>query len=228
MHLLLIEDDPLIGTMVRLNLRAQGYTVAWKTSGEAGLDVLRGDRVDLILLDVGLPGCDGIETAQRIRAAGIGTPILMLTARDDVPSKVAALAAGADDYLCKPFDLDELLARVQALIRRSQGSLEVPADQELRIGQARLNLARRALQSPDGTWHALSDKEAALLRFLARHPGRTLSRADLLEEVWGMQSSPTERTVDNFVMRLRRLVEPEPEQPRHLVTVRGWGYRFEP
>ncbi len=228
MRLLLVEDDQLIGTMVRLNLSQEGYEITWHKNGEDALVALKASRYDLILLDIGLPGRSGIETARAARNYGVGTPILMLTARDDVQSKVNALDAGADDYLTKPFDMAELLARVRAQIRRSQGTLEVPTDREVTLGEARVDLERRALQTAHGEWHELSDKEAALVRFLARNPGRALSRADILEEVWGMDASPTERTVDNFIVRLRRWVEPDPEQPRHILTVRGWGYRYEP
>lgn len=228
MRILLVEDDNLIGTMVRLNLEQDGYQVDWQRSGEAALAAMRNQRFDCLLLDIGLPGVTGIEVARNIRKQGINTPIVMLTARDDVPTKVAALDSGADDYVCKPFDRAELLARVRAQIRRSQGSLEVPTDQELRVGVAVVNLERRALRTEDGTWHELSDKEAMLVQFIARNPGRALSRADILEEVWGMDATPTERTVDNFIVRLRRWIEPTPDHPRHIVTVRGWGYRYEP
>lgn len=228
MRVLLIEDDHLIGTMVRLNLEQDGYEVHWQRSGEGGLHELEGGRFDCVLLDIGLPGISGTEVAKRARKLGVGTPIVMLTARDDVETKVVALDAGADDYLCKPFNMAELLARVRAHIRRSQGSLEVATDAELTVGLALLNTERRGLRLPDGTWQELSDKESELLQFLAKNPGRTLSRADILEEVWGMDATPTERTVDNFIVRLRRWVESEPDHPRHIVTVRGWGYRFDP
>lgn len=228
MRVLLVEDDALIGTMVRLNLQQEGYDVDWQRTGEAGLQSAAGARFDVILMDIGLPGQSGLDTARQVRGRGIGTPIVMLTARDDVQSKVSALDGGADDYLCKPFDMAELLARVRAHVRRSQGSLELPTDQLLALGQARIDLARHALQTPDGQWHELTDKETALAQLLARHPGRVLSRADILEEVWGMDASPTERTVDNFIVRLRRWAEPEPDHPRHILTVRGWGYRYEP
>lgn len=228
MRVLLVEDDNLIGTMVRLNLEQDGYKVDWHKTGEGALQAIKGQRFDIVLLDIGLPGISGIEVAKHFRKQGVNTPILMLTARDDVDSKVSALDGGADDYLAKPFDMAELLARVRAQIRRSTGTLEVPTDQELMVGQAKLNLERRALQTSDGQWHELSDKEAVLLQFIARNPGRALSRADILEEVWGMDASPTERTVDNFIVRLRRWVEPDPENPRHILTVRGWGYRYEP
>ncbi|MBM4341766.1 MAG: response regulator transcription factor [Deltaproteobacteria bacterium] len=228
MRVLLVEDDNLIGTMVRLNLEQDGYAVDWQRSGEAALQTLRGGRFDCLLLDIGLPGISGIDVAKQARKLGVGTPILMLTARDETDSKVQALDYGADDYLCKPFEMKELLARVRAHIRRSQGSLEVPTDQELRIGLATVNMERRALTTHDGLIQELSDKEAVLLALLHKNPGRALSRADILEEVWGMDATPTERTVDNFIVRLRRWVEPEPDRPRHIITVRGWGYRYEP
>jgi len=228
MRILLVEDDLLIGTMVRLNLEQDGYQVDWQRSGEQGLLAVAGTRFDAILLDIGLPGQSGVETARALRNQGVGTPIVMLTARDDTATKVAALDSGADDYLCKPFDMRELLARVRAQIRRSQGSLEVPSAGEVRVGECRLDSTRRAVQTRDGAWHDVSDKEVDLLQLLARHPGRALSRADILEHVWGMDASPTERTIDNFIVRLRRYVEPDPEHPRHIITVRGWGYRYEP
>ncbi len=228
MRVLLVEDDNLIGTMVRLNLEQEGYKVDWQRNGEDAVSAAKEQRFDVILLDIGLPGMTGIAAAKQIRRASIGTPIVMLTARDDTQSKVSALDSGADDYLCKPFDMAELLARVRAQIRRSTGSLEVATDAELTMGQARIEIERRALQTPDGQWHELSDKEVVLLQFLAKNPGKALSRADILEEVWGMDASPTERTVDNFIVRVRRWVETEPEQPRHILTVRGWGYRYEP
>ncbi len=228
MRVLLVEDDNLIGTMVRLNLEQDGYAVDWQRSGEAALQTLRGGRFDCLLLDIGLPGMSGIDVAKQARKLGVNTPILMLTARDETDSKVQALDYGADDYLCKPCEMTELLARVRAHIRRSQGSLEVPTDQELKIGLATVNMERRALTTSDGVVQELSDKEAVLLALLHKNPGRALSRADILEEVWGMDATPTERTVDNFIVRLRRWVEPEPDHPRHIITVRGWGYRYEP
>ena len=227
-RILLCEDDQLIGTMVRLNLEQDGYGVEWQRSGEAALESMKQQRFDLMLLDIGLPGMSGLDVARASRAAGVGTPIVMLTARDDLETKVQALDGGADDYLCKPFDMAELLARVRAQIRRSQGSLEVATEAELQIGMARVDFDRRTLLDQAGTSFELTDKEVELLQFLVRNPHRALSRADILEEVWGMDTSPTERTVDNFIVRLRKWIEPDAEHPRHIQTVRGWGYRYEP
>lgn len=172
MRVLLVEDDNLIGTMVRLNLEQEGYKVDWQRNGEDGVIAAKDARFDVILLDIGLPGITGIAAAKQIRRASVGTPIVMLTARDDTQSKVSALDSGADDYLCKPFDMAELLARVRAQIRRSTGSLEVATDAELTMGQARIEIERRALQTPDGQWHELSDKEMVLLQFLAKTPAK--------------------------------------------------------
>lgn len=227
-RILLCEDDHLIGTMVRLNLEQDGFGVDWQRSGEGALACLGEQRYDLMLLDIGLPGISGLDVARSARASGVGTPIVMLTARDDLETKVQALDGGADDYLCKPFDMAELLARVRAQIRRSQGSLEVATEAELAIGQARVDFDRRVLWDGAGTQFELTDKEVELLQFLVRNPHRALSRADILEEVWGMDTSPTERTVDNFIVRLRKWIEPDAEHPRHIQTVRGWGYRYEP
>ncbi|RME30226.1 MAG: DNA-binding response regulator, partial [Deltaproteobacteria bacterium] len=138
-----------------------------------------------------------------------------------------ALEQGADDYLPKPFDVAELLARVTAIIRRSQGERVIPAKNILTIGRFRVNLATREAETLQGP-QVLSEKEAGLLEFLARCRGEVVSRADILDEVWGMDATPTERTVDNFIVKLRKMFEPDPENPRHFITVRGRGYRFQP
>jgi len=226
-RVLLVEDDELIGTMVQVNLEHQGCVVAWAKDGEAALDALGAERHDVILLDLMLPGRSGLEVAAEARRRGITTPILMLTVRHETPTKVAALDAGIDDYLTKPFDMEELLARVRALVRRGQAASEVPSDARVRVAGGVLDLEGLAWTDPQGAPHSLSEKEAALLALLARSAGRTLTRADIIDEVWGMDAVPTERTVDNFILRLRRLVEEDPETPRWIVTVRGRGYRLE-
>jgi len=227
-RILVVEDDPLISTMVRLNLEQDGYHVELHSTADGARAALDEHRFDAILLDLGLPDGSGIEVARQARRGGIGTPILVLTARDDIDSKVQALDSGADDYLCKPFDMPELLARVRAHIRRSQHGLQVASEHELAIGRGRLDIERRALCSAQGRWIDLNDKEVVLLQFLAGNPRRPLSRAAILEEVWGIDAMPTERTVDNFIVRVRRWVELEPDQPRHIVTIRGFGYRYDP
>jgi DNA-binding response OmpR family regulator len=213
--------------MVRMNLESAGYEVRWFRNGLEGRALAQIEPFDLILLDIALPGISGLEILEEIRRSGVGTPVMMLTARSDVPTKVSALQMGADDYLPKPFDVAELIARAHALVRRSQSEREIPTDQLVRIGPYEANFETREAKTNEGN-QMLSEKEVALLRLLVRARGRTLSRSDILEEVWGMDVSPTGRTVDNFILRLRRLFEPEPEQPRHIITVRGVGYRFVP
>lgn len=226
-QILLVEDEDLVGTMVRMNLEGAGHEIVWVRDGTLALERLEHDTFDLILLDIALPGADGLTVLQQIRGRGVGTPIMMLTARSDVPTKVQALEQGADDYVPKPFDVAEMIARVNALVRRSQADRELPADQIVRIGEHKIDLDTRRASSNEGDVQ-LSEKEVLLLRMLVRSRGRVLTRSDILEDVWGMDVSPTERTVDNFILRLRKLFEPEPERPRHILTVRGEGYRFVP
>ncbi len=223
--ILLIEDEELVGTMVRMNLETDGYEVEWHKDGEQGLLALRTGRFDLVLLDISLPGMDGMALLTEARRAEISTPIMMLTARSDVKSKVSALEVGADDYLPKPFDVEEMLARVRAILRRSQGERELPASLLVRIGGHEINLVTREASTNEGPV-ILSEKEVALLKLLVRANGQVLSRADILDEAWGMEATPTARTVDNFILRLRKLFEPDAENPRHFVTVRGSGYRL--
>lgn len=226
LKVLLVEDEDLIGEMVRLNLQEEGYDVVWTKDGETGGDLVSSNRFDLIVLDIMLPGADGIQVARKIRKKGTGTPILMLTARGDTATKVAGFESGADDYLTKPFDMPELLARVRALIRRSQGSREIPSQAVLRFGGKTVNLETGEASTNDGPL-VLSEKEKALIELFARHPGEILTRADILDEVWGMDALPTERTVDNFMLRLRKLFD-DPRDPKHFHTIRGRGYRFVP
>jgi DNA-binding response OmpR family regulator len=231
-RLLLVEDEDLIGTMVRMNLESEGYDVVWVKGGDEALRAADRGRFDLILLDIGLAGTagssvnDGFEVLRSLRARGVGTPVLMLTARAEVNSKVEALKMGADDYLTKPFDIAELLARVRALVRRSQAERELPAGSVVRFGRYEMNLETREAVTNQGKI-VLTEKETGLMRLLVSASGQPVSRADVLDHVWGMDVSPSDRTVDNVVVRLRRLFEPDPSRPRHIMTVRGVGYRFQ-
>ncbi len=224
--ILLVEDEDLVGTMVRLNLESAGYEVAWIRNGSA-VEAAATEPFDLILLDIALPGMDGLAALRRLREKGVGTPVIMLTARGDLSTKIDALDIGADDYLPKPFHVEELVARVNALVRRARAERAIPSDNLVHIGAHRINLETRRAQTVAGDV-TLSEKEAALVRLLVRSRGRVLSRLDILDEVWGMDSSPGERTVDNFIVRLRKLFEADPEKPVHVITVRGQGYRFTP
>ncbi len=225
--ILVVEDEDLVGTMVRLNLESAGYQVVWIRNGSEAAERAKSEPFDLILLDIGLPGIGGMSVLQRLRSVGVGTPVMMLTARSDVPTKVEAFESGADDYLPKPFDVAEMMARVNALVRRSRAERAIPSDRRVSIGGFSVNLDTRQAECREGQV-SLSEKEAALVKLLLASGGKVLTRSDILDEVWGLDVSPSERTIDNFILRLRKLFEPDPENPVHILTVRGEGYRFVP
>ncbi len=224
--ILLVEDDELIGSLVTLNLEQEGFDVAWERRGRPALSRTRSEGCDLVILDIMLPDEDGVDLVRQLRAMDVSTPILMMTAKDEVETKIRALDSGADDYLTKPFDIQELLARARALIRRSQGERHRPSAEKIRIGPYWVDFASRKAKTREGSVR-LSPKEVDLLAYFIRHEGLTRSRADILEEVWGMEVYVSDRTVDNFIVRFRRLFEEDPENPRRFVTVRGIGYRYE-
>jgi two-component system alkaline phosphatase synthesis response regulator PhoP len=222
---LLVEDEELVGTMVRMNLESAGYEVVWQRSGSQAVERASQDAFDVILLDISLPERDGLTILEELRQNNINTPIMMLTARDDTTTKVQALEIGADDYLPKPFDVAEMIARVNALVRRSQSDRELPSNHVIKLGNFQINVETREATCNEGDI-ILGEKEIDLIKLLVKARGKTLTRSDILEDVWGMDVSPSERTVDNFIMRLRKLFEPDPDRPRHILTVRGSGYRF--
>jgi DNA-binding response OmpR family regulator len=224
-RILLAEDEPLVADMVRLNLEHAGFRVDAVPSGTAAVASLGQGAYDLVILDVMMPGMDGFDVARQMRRSGVATPVLMLTARGDTSSKVAGLDAGADDYLTKPFAMPELLARVRALIRRHTAARGVPSSREIKLGVYTASFDTREATTNEGRV-TLTEKENALLEYLVAREGELLTRADILENVWGMDRFPVARTVDNYILRLRKLFEPDPEEPRHFLTVRGRGYRF--
>ena len=226
-RILLVEDDELVGTMVTLNLKSEGFVVTWCRDGTQGLQAALGQPFDLLLLDISVPDLSGLDVLREVRGSGVGTPVLMLTARSDVASKVEALNLGADDYLPKPFHVDEMVARVRALMRRAQAEREHPSSLVLTIGEHRIDMTSREASTNEGAL-TLSEKEVAIMALLIRADGEALTRADIIEEIWGMDNFPVDRTVDNYVLRLRKLFEPDPSTPRHLLTVRGAGFRFTP
>jgi two-component system alkaline phosphatase synthesis response regulator PhoP len=220
-----VEDDQLILNMVRINLERHDYIVKGFASGELLLEQLPGELFDLFILDIMLPGISGIDILAHLRQKEVHAPVLMLTAQGQVQNKVNALNIGADDYLVKPFNMEELLARVNALLRRSQSERPIPSDQIILINQFKINLGTRHCESNQGDV-VLSEKEARLLTYFIEHAGETLRRADILEDVWGMDVSPTLRTIDNFVLKFRKLFENNPEKPDHFISIRSKGYRF--
>ena len=223
--ILVIEDNRPLSVGLDLNLRAEGYRCLVAEDGETGLELALSAAPDLIVLDLGLPRMSGLEVLERLRARGRETPVVILSARDEVQDKVAGLGLGADDYVTKPFSLRELLARVAARLRRAQSEAAEPRRQA--FGEVELDLDRRRAWRA-GVEVTLSAREFDLLAYLAAHPRRTHTRQGLLEAVWSWDYEGTPRTVDNFVRTLRVRLEADPSNPRHLLTVRGVGYRFEP
>lgn len=222
-----VEDDELISSMIRINLAKEGFEVECFSHGESLREAFKTRTFDIIILDILLPGISGLQLLQVIRESGINTPILMLTVDQRVTSKIDALNCGADDYLVKPFNVEELLARIKRLILRSTGKRVIPSSQILIINSYKINVSTHLCESAMGEV-SLSEKEVKLLAYFILHSGKTLKREDILEEVWGMDVDPTPRTIDNFVAKFRKLFEDQPEKPTHFLTVRNQGYRFEP
>jgi len=222
-RILLVEDDPSIREVTALGLRAAGFTVATAVDGVEGRDRWRQDRPDLVLLDVMLPRLDGLEVLRAIRREAV-TPVVMLTARADTIDVVVGLESGADDYVKKPFEMPELVARVRAALRRRAPEPADAAGEALALGPLRIDPAGRTV-ALDGREVGLTRTEFDLLLELARQPGRVLSREALLDHVWGYDFLGDSRLVDVAVGRLRAKVEADPASPSLVVTVRGAGYK---
>ncbi|MEN8223544.1 MAG: response regulator transcription factor [Acidobacteriota bacterium] len=220
-----IEDDELISGMVVLNLEKEGCTVSGFGDGESFLAGMRNSNFDLIVLDIMLPGITGTELLKRIRDNDINTPVLMMTAKTDLKSKISSLNIGADDYIHKPFSMDELIARVGALVRRSRSERMIPSNRIMIVNGFKVNLDSRECESNSGNI-ILSEKEIGFLEYLFMNSGEPIKRADILEEVWGMDVSPTPRTIDNFILKFRKLFENDPSKPEHFLSIRNKGYKF--
>ena len=228
-HVLVVEDDPHLAAGVIENLRAEGYEVSSAGDGEQALAWLRVQACGLILLDVMLPGIDGFAVCRALREQGNNTPVLFLTARGDPADRVRGLQSGGDDYLAKPFHLQELLLRVRAILRRwdwYRSASATAATAVLSFGGNEVDFRAFRARAWNGEAHELTEKEAMILKVLAEHGGEIVSREDLLEKVWGYDVFPSTRTVDNFILRLRKRFEKDPANPRHFLTVWGVGYRF--
>ena len=235
-RILVVEDEQHLADGLRFNLEAESYDAEVVDTGEAALERIfgEGDPVDLVVLDVMLPGLSGFDVVRRLRESGRYLPVLLLTARGHADDVVMGFEAGADDYLPKPFDLSVLIARITALLRRqawgrrgeplSEGSAPSTPDRFEFAGRlvdfAALEIRRDDRVAP------LTLMEANLLRFLVQREGQIVSRKDILEQVWGVREDTDTRAIDNFIVRLRRYIETEPGKPKHLITVRGVGYRF--
>ncbi len=226
---LVVEDDPHLASGIVENLRAEGYEVQTVGDGRAALEWLERSRASLVVLDVMLPHIDGLTVCRTMRERADNTPVLFLTARGDPQDRVHGLEAGGDDYLAKPFHLQEFLLRVRAIVRRRewyQTASSSPDGATLQFGGNEVDFRAFRARSWNGVAQELTEKEAMILKVLAERPGEIVSREDLLERVWGYDVFPSTRTVDNFILRLRKRFERDPAAPRHFLTVWGVGYRF--
>jgi two-component system alkaline phosphatase synthesis response regulator PhoP len=240
-RILVVEDEQHLAEGLRFNLEAEGYQVQVVETGEAALEALRAESapLDVVILDVMLPDIDGFAVMTEMRQAGQFVPTLMLTARGHPDDVLRGFAAGADDYLTKPFELSILIARISGLLRRREwlraSMNQVPGNhvpeppEDLRdtftFGDKSVHFDRLELRVRDQVF-PLTLMETNVLRYLIRHEGQTVSRKAMLEEVWGLHEDTDTRAIDNFIVRLRRYIEDDPTHPRHLLTVRGVGYRF--
>lgn len=229
---LVVEDEAHLAAGLRLNLELDGYQVVTARSlRDAAAALLQQGSIDLILLDVMLPDGDGYSFCRQLRDSGQYMPVIMLTARSAAEDRVRGLDSGADDYMPKPFDLTELLARVRSALRRSGWrQQDTPVESSsgvLRFGEASINFDTHEA-SMAGKPVRLTQLELDLVQYFARHPGRVLSREELLEQVWNLRNAPNTRSVDNFIARLRKCFEPLPDKPVYFLSHRGAGYRFVP
>jgi DNA-binding response OmpR family regulator len=232
---LVVEDEQHLADGLRFNLEAEGYQVHVTDTGESALEALNADpsAFDVVVLDVMLPGKDGFSVMSEMRGAGQFVPTLMLTARGHPNDVLKGFAAGADDYLTKPFDLAIMIARIRGLLRRREwltkslntASTPAPTQDVFNFGEKSVDFDRLQLHVRDQTF-PLTLMEANVLRYLIQHDGKPVSRKRMLEEVWNLHEDTDTRAIDNFIVRLRRYIEDDPAKPRHVLTVRGVGYRF--
>jgi DNA-binding response OmpR family regulator len=222
--ILVIEDEKKMREGLRDNLEMEGYAVECTGDGGTGLDMMRGGQFDLVILDVMLPGLSGFEVLKKARAHGVLSPVLMLTARGEEVDKVLGLELGADDYVVKPFSLRELLARVKAILRRAEGRAE-DRSPLVEFGDVAVDFAAYSVRR-SGKPVEMTPKEIDILKCLWKNRSRTVTRDQLLTEVWGYDEALSTRTVDNFIVKLRQKLEADPRNPKHILTIHGLGYKF--
>ncbi len=221
--ILVVEDDAAIRTGLAEALGREHYEVETAADGEEGFNKSKKKNVDLIILDLMLPVMNGEEVCRSLREEGINTPILILTSKKEETSKVLGLELGADDYVTKPFSLPELLARIKAILRRQKRETEKV--DEFKFGNVKLDF-RRHEATRKGKAVALSEREFKVLKYLVEHRGEVVTRDMLLDEVWGYESFPTTRTVDNYILSIRHKIEDNPSRPKYILTVHTSGYKF--
>jgi len=227
MRILLVEDEENLMEVIRFNLVAEGYDVTIATNGQDGLNLLRTKKFDLAILDVMLPKIDGFTICRSIREEGNRTPVLFLTAKSTGLDRITGLKIGGDDYLTKPFNLEELILRVQRLLDRTVAEKpEQPGITEYAFGGNRVNFVTYEIESVNMGKKQLTKKECMLLKLLIEKRGEVVSRDTILETVWGEDVYPSARTIDNFVLSFRKYFEPESRNPRYFHSIRGVGYKF--
>jgi DNA-binding response OmpR family regulator len=222
--ILLIEDEPHIALGLSDALAFEGFQPLVAGTGEEGIRLARERHPDAILLDLMLPGINGYEVCQAIRAADSRVPILMLTARSQEVDKIRGLDAGADDYVTKPFSVGELVARIRAMFRRVQRG--APGTELFSVGALSVNLQAHTVERAGVVEHQLSFYEVELLRLLMEKAGQPVARDEILTKIWGLEANPSNRTIDNFVVKLRKKIEKHPDRPQHILTVYGYGYKL--
>jgi two-component system alkaline phosphatase synthesis response regulator PhoP len=223
-----VEDEENLLDTLKLNLELEGYEVTTATTGAMALKKIEGEYFDLVLLDVMLPEVDGFDVCETIRLKNIETPILMLSARSGSSDRVAGLKRGADDYLTKPFNLEELLLRVEKLIEKNRKLQEkTSVGEQFSFGKNVIDFKAQTATNAKGELISLSKKEIMLLKLMIEYRNEVVSREKILQSVWGYQVFPTTRTIDNFILNFRKYFEEDPREPRHFHSVRGVGYKFQ-
>ena len=223
--ILVIEDEPHIALGLKDALEFEGFVVLTAESGRAGLTLAQKEHPDAILLDLMLPDMNGYQVCEAVRKSDHFVPIIMLTAKSQEADKIRGLEAGADDYVTKPFGVGELVARIRAIFRRTRRPSEVAT---FRLGDATVNLAAHSIERDGKRPEALSFYEVELIRLLHERQGQAVGRDELLDKIWGLEANPSNRTIDNFIVKLRKKIERHPDTPEHILTVYGFGYKLAP
>ncbi len=226
-RILLVEDELSLAEGIRLNLELEGLPCEWTPRGDEALKRILGEPWDLVILDVMLPGMDGFSVCERVRDAKNYTPILFLTAKNTEDDRVHGFEMGGDDYLGKPFQVKELMVRVRAILRREAWYRNRSLAGRQKFGEHWVDFENYCGSGPSGSFQ-LGVKECMILKLLMESPGQVVSRTEILDRVWGEEAYPTTRTVDNFIVRIRRVMEDDPHRPRWIHTVRSVGYTFDP
>lgn len=224
-RILLVEDEPALADTIKLNLELEGYAVQICRDGKSAVKVFGQARFDLVILDVMLPGVDGFSVCQSVRLVNKDIPVLFLTAKNSFSDRVYGLKIGADDYLPKPFNLEEMLLRVSNLLKRTE-KFKVPAPEKYSFNGFTINFPTLEVVSSDGTVTKLTKKECTFLKLLIERKNDVLSREEILQTAWGYDIYPSTRTIDNYMVGFRKLFEKDPSNPKHFLSVRGIGYQF--